>query len=181
MLQYAVVEDTLRQADIHAKYRDGSFEAVTETLEAFQQTHKAFLREDSIFLAKHLAVVYASNPARREKGKYYMRRLLEADPSATLMDMYVGDEIDRVWEKVRAEFFAARGGPPMAKSPTLSPNEVAAARRDEPAARKGNSTLKVAAWTGAGLVGAGVVAYFLLSGGETGGNTFTIDARADKP
>ena len=176
ILQYAVVEDTLRQIDIHAKYRDGSFEMVIETLEAFLQTHKSFLREDSLFLTKHLAVVFASNPARREKGKYYMRRLLELDPSANLMDMYVGDEIDRIWEKVRAEYFAA--------NPMLLPKPIAGAaatRREDPAVRTGNSTLKVAAWTGAGIVGAGLIAYFLLSGGETGGDTFPIDARTQQP
>jgi hypothetical protein len=169
----AIGEDTLRQAAIHAKYRDGSFEAVVETLEGFLKTHKSFRREDSLFIAKHLAVVHASHPARREKGKYHMRRLLELDPSSNLMDMYVSDEIDRVWEKVRAEYFAARGGPPMDNPPT---------RKEFPASQ-GNPNLKVAAWTVIGLAaaGAGLLAYFLISGGETDGKTFNVDARTPQP
>jgi hypothetical protein len=181
LAQAAAVEDTLRQAAIHAKYRDGSFETVIETLEAFLKNHKTFRREDSLFLSKHLAVVYCSHPARREKGRYYMRRLLELNPSANLMDMYVSDEIDRVWEKVRAEYFASPGAPPMGNSPALTPDAIAAARREEPSARKGNTTLKVAAWTGAGLAGAGLLAYFLLSGGESDGKTYHIDARTPQP
>ncbi len=171
MPRVVVVPDTLRQAAIHAKYRDGSFEIVVDTLEAFLKTHRIFRREDSLFIAKHLAVVYASNPASREKGKYHMRRLLESDPSANLMDMYVSDDLDRVWEKVRAEYFAARGGPPREKSPV----------RNETPAHKEYSTFKVAAWTGIGIAATGLVAYFLLGGSETGGNTFKVDARTQKP
>jgi hypothetical protein len=182
----ASVKDTLQQAAIHAKYRDGSFETVIEILEAFLKTHKSFRREDSLFLAKHLAVVYCSNPALREKGRYYMRRLLELNPSAQLLDMYVGDDIDKVWDKVRAEFFASQSVPPIENAPALSLDATAAAaereeRREEPPARKGNPTLKVAAWTGAGLAATGLVAWFLLSGGETGGKNFTIDARTPQP
>ena len=57
-------------------------------------------------IAKHLAGVYSAHPATREKGRYYMHRLLELVPSAKLVDMYVSEEIDRIFDKVREEFLA---------------------------------------------------------------------------
>lgn len=94
----------LEQKKIHAEYNEGNFEHVTAALEGFMAQNKTYNKSDSVFIAKHLAVVYTANPATREKGKYYMYKLLELLPSAKLVDMYVSDEIDRIFEKVREEF-----------------------------------------------------------------------------
>jgi hypothetical protein len=53
--------------------------------------------EDSIFIVKHLTVVYMANPATREKGKGYVFRLLELMPSVKIVDMFVSDEIDGIF------------------------------------------------------------------------------------
>jgi hypothetical protein len=79
---------------------------VITSLEAYMRGNKTYSRADSVFIAKHLAVVYSANPVTREKGKYYMNRLLELMPSAKLVDMYVSDEIDRIFDKVREEFLS---------------------------------------------------------------------------
>ena len=92
--------EPLDQKRIHALYNDGDFDAVVSALEAFVRRSGGYPRADSVFVAKHLAVVYSANPATREKGKYYMYQLLELLPSAKLVDMYVSDEIDRIFEKV---------------------------------------------------------------------------------
>jgi hypothetical protein len=55
-------------------------------------------------------VVYSASPETREKGRYYMMRLLELVPTAKLIDMFVSDEIDRIFEKVREEFYAKQHG-----------------------------------------------------------------------
>ncbi|MDB5103147.1 MAG: hypothetical protein JWP91_836 [Fibrobacteres bacterium] len=96
--------DALNQKKIHSDYNEGNFEKVTKDLEAFMSRNKTYSLEDSVFIAKHLAVVYSANPETREKGKYYMYRLLTLLPSAKLIDMYVSDEIDRIFDKVREEF-----------------------------------------------------------------------------
>ncbi len=98
--------DKLDQKKIHAEYNDGNFEKVLNTLETFMAAHKSYSLDDSVFIAKHLAVVYTANPSTREKGKYYMFRLLTLVPSAKLVDMFVSDEIDRIFDKVREEFMA---------------------------------------------------------------------------
>ncbi len=94
----------LNQKEIHAAYNEGDFDKVTSLIDAFNKANKSYSRADSIFIAKHLAVVYSANPQSREKGKYFMYRLLEMMPSAELVDMFVSDEIDRIFDKVRKEF-----------------------------------------------------------------------------
>jgi hypothetical protein len=94
----------LNQIAIHYKYNDGDFAAVIQGIEEFTHAHKTYARADSVFIAKHLAVVYAASPETRERGKYYMFQLLELVPSAELVDMYVSDEIEAIFSRVRQEY-----------------------------------------------------------------------------
>ena len=96
--------DSLPQGKIHDLYNGGDFEPVIGVLETWIRNHKTYSHSDSVFIAKHLAVVYSANPDTREKGKYYMFRLLELLPSAKLVDMYVSEEVDRIFDRVREEF-----------------------------------------------------------------------------
>ena len=94
----------LDRKSIHAAYNEGDFESVIARIEAFTSAHPTYAKDDSVFIAKHLAVVYTANPATREKGKHYMFLLLELSPSAKIVDMFVSDEIDRIFERVKEEF-----------------------------------------------------------------------------
>jgi hypothetical protein len=98
----------LNQIEIHYKYSDGDFPAVIQAIDAFTHANKTYPRADSVFIAKHLAVVYTANPDTREKGKYYMYQLLELVPSAELVDMYVSDEIEKIFGRVKQEYEAKR-------------------------------------------------------------------------
>jgi len=91
------------QARIRADYRDGEFEKVISGLRGFLETGRDCSRSDSLFLAKHLAVVYAANPDTRELGRYHMFRLLRMEPDADLLDMFVGREVDLIFDRVRKE------------------------------------------------------------------------------
>jgi len=88
---------------IHGYYKDGDFDKVIRELEGFQKSGRKCLHSDSLFLEKYLAVVYAANPATRELGRYHMHKLLDIFPSADLIDMFVGEEVDGVFDKVRKE------------------------------------------------------------------------------
>jgi hypothetical protein len=105
----SIVEE-LNQKAIHNLYNNGDFEPVIDVLERFQKNHETYSFSDSVFIAKHLAVVYTASPETREKGRYFMMRLLELVPTAKLVDMFVSDEIDRIFEKVREEFLAKQHG-----------------------------------------------------------------------
>jgi hypothetical protein len=94
----------LEQERIHAIYSEGDFDGVIAAIDSFTQANRTFSHGDSVFIAKHLAVVYTANPATREKGKNYMFRLLSLLPSAKIVDMFVSDEIDHIFERVREEY-----------------------------------------------------------------------------
>jgi len=102
------IKDTLDRKKVQEEYSEGNFENVIQLLEQYRSRHARFRSSDSLFMAKYLGVVYASNPATKEKGKYWLYRMLQFDPSALLVDMYVGDEVDRVFQKVRSEFIVRR-------------------------------------------------------------------------
>ena len=93
---------------IHAIYNEGDFEHVVAAIDSFTHSGKKYGYNDSVFICKHLAVIYTANPATREKGKGYMYLLLTLVPSAKIVDMFVSDEIDRIFERVREEFVIKR-------------------------------------------------------------------------
>jgi hypothetical protein len=176
----AASRDNLDQKRIHSDYNDGNFEKVVAALEGYMSAHSTYSFQDSVFIAKHLAVVYSANPDTREKGKYYMYRLLTLLPSAKLVDMYVSDEIDRIFDKVREEFVGRQRGFGVdtariavpEKAPTGSRGKDPAPPAKEPpsdaqasASRKGHAGLWIAG--GAAVAAAGLAtAYFLLQGEE---------------
>jgi hypothetical protein len=98
------VPASLDQRKIHTIYSEGDFEGVITAIDSFTAVQKNYGHDDSVFIAKHLAVIYTANPATREKGKNYMFRLLNLVPSAKIVDMFVSDEIDHIFEKVREEY-----------------------------------------------------------------------------
>ena len=130
------------RARVHGQYQDGDFDKVIRGLEDFLRTGRRCSREDSTFLEKHLAVVYAANPRTRELGRYHMFRLLALAPGADLLDMFVGEEVDKVFEKVRKEFAlrTAAGGAPLAaaaqvqRAPAAAPPSPARAAPAPPPA-----------------------------------------------
>lgn len=178
---------TLNQAKIHAEYNEGNFESVTTALESFMAKNKTYSLVDSIFIAKHLAVVYSANPKSREKGKYYMYRLLAMLPSAKLIDMYVSDEIDRIFDKVREEYLARQKSFGVdstqvslpQKSPSRQEREGLAAQepnsaagesgKAKPAASRGGPRKETRYLIAGGtvLVAAGVAAFFMFSDSPT--------------
>lgn len=117
----------LDRARIHVLYRDGEFEKVIGALAPYGRGACACSRDDSLFAEKHLAVVLAANPATRELGRYHMHRLLDLSARADLLDMYVGDEVDAIFDKVRKEHaLRVREAAPRAR-PDKSPRPAAAA------------------------------------------------------
>jgi hypothetical protein len=180
----------LNQKDIHAAYNEGDFDKVVVLIDAFNQANKSYSRADSIFLSKHLAVVYSANPQTREKGKYFMYRLLEMMPSAELVDMFVSDEIDRIFDKVRKEFVSRQKGFGVDSSQISSPQNAstgsAATAKAQPASGNVARTPRPepdpfwkrnAFWiaSGAGVAIAGVAAIFIYySDSPAAGTTIVV-------
>ncbi|MDB5106291.1 MAG: hypothetical protein JWP91_3980 [Fibrobacteres bacterium] len=104
----SAASDTVDQKRVHAEYGDGNFETVVQILEDYRSRHEHYRPVDSVFIAKYLGVVYASNPDSREKGKYWLYKMLQMEPGSDLVDLYVGEEVERTFEKVRQEFVVRR-------------------------------------------------------------------------
>lgn len=126
-LASAAAASGLDQARIRSDYRDGEFEKVIGELQGFLKSGRPCSRSDSVFLAKHLGVVYAAHPDTRELGRHHMFRLLRMSPDADLLDMFVGQEVDGVFEKVRKENAlnlaeAAKHPPAASAAPSAAPS-----------------------------------------------------------
>ena len=100
--------DTVDQKRVHAEYGDGNFESAVQILEDYRARHDRYRVTDSVVIAKYLGVIYAANPDTREKGKYWLYRMLQLDPGQDLVDLYVGEAVQGVFEKVRQEFIVRR-------------------------------------------------------------------------
>ena len=77
--------DTVR---IHQAYLDGDFDLAIDMVEAASKHGGPFSHSDSVFIFKHLGVMYAAKYETRELGKQNMMKLLQTEPSARIMDMY---------------------------------------------------------------------------------------------
>jgi hypothetical protein len=151
-------------ARVHKLYLDGDFDEAIVLLENNLKDTRQYRHEDSVFIFKHLGVMYAAQYETREKGKYFMHRLLMVEPTAKIMDMYASDMIYMIFKNIQEEFeqnrmqltvsSTAGGGPKpdTTHSPKTDPKE-------------NSSGGKGWIWAGAAVatVAAGVGAYFLLT------------------
>jgi hypothetical protein len=175
---------TLDHKAIHERYNDGDFDEVLAVLEDYVGRNRTWSHEDSVFIAKHLAVVYTANPATREKGKYYMHRLLELLPSAKLVDMYVSEEIERIFEKIREEYqtrqrpsredvsrtAAAEAAPADPRKSNLATVEPSASRK------RGHAGFWIAGGAAAAAAGLTVV-YFVHQAEKPADSNFRVPRR----
>jgi hypothetical protein len=179
----------LNQEKIHWEYSEGNFDTVTGLLEGFLKSKSSCSRADSVFLNKHLGVVYAANPNTREKGRYFFFRMLEIHPDADLSDMFVSEDIDALFTKAKLESAARRKSQKVDKSDLVAapwknmepkngisdtlkrPVHVPTAKSSpgksaDPELNAGNASSHPLLWTVAvaGLAAAAAGAYFYFTG-----------------
>jgi hypothetical protein len=158
---------------VHRLYMDGEFDPAIALLEDYLKEPRQYGHNDSVFIFKHLGVMYAARYETREKGKYYMHRLLEVEPTARIMDMYASDMIYMIFKNIQEEYmqnnpstaYAADDSKPR-RSPRRAPE-----REPEPRPERGTakfeekSSGKKWIWAGAAAltVAAGVGAYVLMN------------------
>lgn len=180
---------TIDQKAIHHAYNEGDFDAVIKLTNPFTNGNQTFSRADSLFVFKHLAVVYTANPATREKGKFFMYRMLEMLPSAELVEMYVSDDVDRIFDKVRKEFMMRQKNFGVDTTQIHLPEKQPASRvaagstessstaSESPSARsKSKGVDPVWYWVAGGAVIAGVsiATVMLMQPDEAEGKTYVI-------
>ncbi len=89
---------------VHRLYMDGDFDEAIQILEANLKDTRQYRHTDSVFIFKHLGVMYAAQYETREKGKYYMHRLLQVEPTANILDMYASDMIYMIFKNIKGEY-----------------------------------------------------------------------------
>ncbi|HLP40851.1 MAG TPA: hypothetical protein VK465_05035 [Fibrobacteria bacterium] len=151
---------------VRGYYLDGDFDPAIDVLETYLTLHRVHTHEDSVFTFKHLGVMHAAKYETREKGKHYMLKLLETEPTARILDMYASDMIYMIFKNIQDEYMASRrkfehADATLAQRPRE--DKPAEEKEEKPVARKkgGGSVLY---WLGAGVVvAAGVATYVALS------------------
>ena len=93
---------------IHKLYVEGDFDEAIERLDRGLKYSGSFSHQDSVFIFKHLGVMYTSKYETRELGKKFMMQLLEVEPTARIMDMYASDMIYMIFKNIQDEYDMAQ-------------------------------------------------------------------------
>ncbi|HLP43104.1 MAG TPA: hypothetical protein VK465_16475, partial [Fibrobacteria bacterium] len=93
---------------VRGYYLDGDFDPAIDILETHLTLHRVQTHEDSVFAFKHLGVMHAAKYETREKGKHYMLKLLETEPTARILAMYASDMIYMIFKNIQDEYLASR-------------------------------------------------------------------------
>ena len=104
---------------IQAALDSGDNRAAKTLLEEAVRIHQTTGLLDSIFIARNLAVLYALDSRTKDKGRYYMFRLLSWIPGDRLQDMDVTEDIRHELDRIRNEFFMTNEN----KEPTITKPE----------------------------------------------------------
>jgi hypothetical protein len=152
--------DTLK---IRALYMDGDFEEAISLLEYARTNKQITTHVDSVFVYKHLGVMYAAKYESMEKGKQYMFQLLTIEPTVRIMDMYASDMIYMIFRNVQAEYEIRHA----------RPNDTGVVHSNQTESGKGKSRPKISKthtwpyWTAGAVAltaGVGLATFFLWEG-----------------
>lgn len=161
------VEEARRAAfdttSIHKQYLEGDFEEAIDKLETGLKYVTPLSHEDSVFIFKHLGVMYTAKYETREKGKQYMLRLLDVEPTARLMDMYASDMIYMIFKNILDEYELAKAKLRRTQDLTAANATQEANAADKLNGRDAKPEKKASytwiPWTAAALVATGGVIY----------------------
>ncbi len=89
---------------IHKSYLEGDFDDAIDRIETARRYGGPFSHEDSVFIFKHLGVMYTAKYETREMGKRHLLQLLQVEPTARILDMYASDMIYMIFKNIKDEF-----------------------------------------------------------------------------
>jgi hypothetical protein len=176
-------------ARIHGQYLEGEFDQAIRALEAQLKTRRPMSHAESVFVFKHLGVMYAAQHSTRDKGKHYMLELISIEPTAKILDMYASDMIHLIFRNVQEEFEESRrklvdrngdgngngaaAGEPAAPALISGPAETPPASEGNRAHsnRKRNILLATA---GAGVAVGALTLFFVLSDDDPKTHTIVV-------
>jgi hypothetical protein len=145
---------------VHKLYMDGEFEPAIAILESALKAQKNLSHNDSVFIFKHLGVMYAATYETRERGKLYMHQLLMVEPTAKIMDMYASDMIYMIFKNMQDEFQTNRARFDAGKGDPV---------QGDPNPKQPESHARMLIWIGAAVVAVGVGTWVLIASMSSGG------------
>lgn len=169
-------------AKVHEQYLEGDFDHAIRALEGQLKSKRPMTHAESVFVFKHLGVMYAAQQSTRDKGKYYMGELIHIEPTAKILDMYASDMIHLIFRNVQEEFEKKRARlQPQADTVAAVAQPVPAApepgRQETPPQASSASSRKrtiFLAATGATVAVGALALFFLLGGDEPETKTIVV-------
>lgn len=155
---------TLDTSLAHKFYLDGDFDASIELLKSSLQQGGTHTHAESIFVFKHLGVMYTANYETREEGKRNMMKLLEVEPTAKIMDMYASDMIYMIFKNIQDEYEISKAKlnhTEKMKMENIDSNKLANTKAAKQSAPEKTKNYQWIPWTIAAIVitGGGIFAY----------------------
>ena len=164
-------DGSLDKPAINKAYFEGEFETVAAALEEFRRSGLASHPQDSIYTYKYLSVVYAADPAARLKAESFMYQLIRMLPTIDLLDLYISDNIQGMFLKVKGDYEKIEKSKAAAAADSRQRSESVPAASYSAAAPK-RSRLWV--WGPIAIGGAGLAtAAWFLAAPEKGGDGAT--------
>jgi len=149
----------------HKLYLDGDFDGAIQLLKTNLREGEVHTHAESLFVFKHLGVMYTANYETREEGKRYMMRLLDVEPTAKIMDMYASDMIYMIFKNIQEEYEISKTKLNHAEKMKLENGDTHKARNDQVAKQSAPTNTKNYHWipwtaTAIVLTGGGIFAYY---------------------
>ncbi len=95
---------------IESVYRNGDLDSVIFFLRDGREKPMFLDKSDSILAFKYLGIIYATDMAKREKGRYYFNQMFRLDPGASITELIPGETARTVFKEAREEFFELNPG-----------------------------------------------------------------------
>ncbi len=165
---------------VHEQYLEGDFDQAIRALDNHLKSKRPMAHQESVFVYKHLGVMYAAQQSTRDKGKFYMHELIKIEPTAKILDMYASDMIHLIFRNVQEEFEVKRARlvPVPETTAAVEPAPAPAAPAPAPVASTGNTsrnkrTFYLAA-AGAGVAVGAFTLFMVLSSPEPKTKTIQV-------
>ncbi len=162
-LSLVAPDGRLDGAAVNLMFHEGELEPLADRLEAYLKVTPESNEEDRLIAYKFLGIIHSSRPESRLKGESYFYQMLKIAPNIELVQPYVSDRIQEVFQNVKKEYHKREAltklhdelGRPIELSDSIS----------EPVdKKKGKRRIWALVGAGAGLATAGgVVAWYMTS------------------
>ena len=157
----------LPKGQILQAYKGGDLDSVLVYIKSGRTKPVFRDREDSLLAFKCLGVIYAADPVRREKGRYYFYQLLMLNAQASISDFYPGETVRQIFKDAREEYFETHPQAAIAGAPAGPPaaDSAGTAKKAAEPAMEPRKSSRIWWWVGGGALAtaaAGAAVYFLI-------------------